>query len=272
MSSENLKKSNDAIQSQTFDDHEIPTVNFLGALNLEEIDDLEEALDHFIFSLKSNYFLCWETVVQTEQGLPLTEVQKNLLADLISSNDGYEGPFFYINDMARPNEPWYEMAKKIAVHFLQIPFKTNEANYEIICDGWAVLVDTLETHSQHLSLPKGAETPIDIFSLNLRHSLNLQFCFTEDLYGLGQEEETTFEDEEHHYRIEDFIQTLRVYKDSVQYLNLTLEKMLTRVSMPPQDEKIFIDLMIAKLGMNSLQEQLAKFLWEGNFVETFFRA
>jgi hypothetical protein len=173
--------------------------------------------------------------------------------------------------MVRPNKPWYEIAKKIAVHFLQIPFKTNEANYEIICDGWAVLVDTLETHAQNLSLPKGAETPIDIFPLNLRHSLNLQFCFTEDLYGLGIDE-TTFEDEEHHYRIEDFIQTLRIYKDSVQYLNLTLEKMLTRVSMPPKDEKIFIDLMIAKLGMNSPQEQLAKFLWEGNFVETFFRA
>jgi hypothetical protein len=270
MSSEIFKKSNDAIQSETFA-HEIPTVNFLGSLNLEEIDDLEEALDYFIFSIKSNYFLCWETVVQTEQGLPLTEVQKSLLADLISSNDGYEGPFFHINDMARPNEPWYEIAKKIAARFLQIRFKTNEANYEIICDGWAVLVDTLETHAQNLSLPKGAETPIDIFPLNLRHSLNLQFCFTEDLYGLGIDE-TMLEDEEHHYRIEDFIQTLRVYKDSVQYLNLTLEKMLTRVSMPPKDEKIFIDLMIAKLGMNSPQEQLAKFLWDGNFVETFFRA
>ncbi len=272
MPTENIKKSNDTIQSETLDDHEIPRVNFLDSLNLEEIDNLEEALDYFIFSIKSNYFLCWETVVQTEQGLPLSEVQKSLLADLISSNDGYEGPFFYINDMARPNEPWYEMAKKMAVYFLQIPFKTNEANYEIICDGWAVLVDILETHAQHLSLPKGAETPIDIFPLNLQHSLNLQFCFTEDLYGLGLEEETTFENKEQHHRIEDFIQTLRVYKDSVQYLNLTLEQMLTRVSMPPQDEKIFIDLMIAKLGMNSPQEQLEKFLWEGNFVETFFRA
>jgi len=261
------KKTEDAHQSD-----DIPTYDFFENLNLEDASDLEGALDDFIFAVKSGYFLCWEAVEQKEQGNSLTEVQDKVLTNLINSNDGYTGPFFYINDIARPIEPWYEIAKKMAYHFLQMPFRTHEVKYEVICKGWSVLSDILETHCQGLSLPKGAKTPLDVIPINLLHYLNLQFCFTEELSGIGQEEDWTFENEEQYYRIEDFIQLLREYKESVQYFNFTLEKLLTKIIMPPKDEKIFTDLMMAYLGMNSPEEKLIRFLREENFSETSFLA
>jgi len=238
------KKTEDAQQSD-----DIPTHDFFENLDLEDADDLEDALDNFIFAIKSDYFLCWEAVEQKEQGNSLTEVQDKVLTNLINSNDGYTGPFIYINDIARPIEPWYEIAQKIAYHFLQMPFRTYEMKYEVICKGWSVLSDILETHCQDLSLPKGAKTPLDVIPLNLLHYLNLQFCFAEELTGIGQEEEWTFENEEQYYRIDDFIQL-----HSLGMLERTEDQYLIRVIDGGTVERVSrIGAVAVEIDMQPLQ-------------------
>ncbi len=42
--------------------------------------------------------------------------------------------------------------------------------------------------------------------------------------------------------------------------------------MPPKDEKIFANLMMSYLGMNSPEEKLVRFLRDENFSETSFFA
>jgi hypothetical protein len=57
-----------------------------------------------------------------------------------------------------------------------------------------------------------------------------------------------------------FIDRLRECKNSVQFLDLTLEKLLTTLILPSNDAKIFVDLMLKKLGMSSAKDLLAEFL------------
>ena len=81
----------------------------------------------------------------------------------------------------------------------------------------------------------------------LRHKLWLQTCF-DQLSGLGQEDELTLQNEEQQDRIEWFIPDLREHKESVEFLDLTLEKLLKVLILPPQDEPIFIEMMKEQLG------------------------
>jgi hypothetical protein len=86
----------------------------------------------------------------------------------------------------------------------------------------------------------------------------LQACF-DALHGLGQEDELTLANPEQQDRVEWFINLLREHKESVQYFDLTLDDLLTRVILPPKDRAILIEMMLRQLGMTS-QDHLAKFL------------
>ena len=57
--------------------------------------------------LRLGTWLTWEAVLCTEQGLPLSEAQRGALGELMSFGDDDER-ILYINDWARPTEPWYE--------------------------------------------------------------------------------------------------------------------------------------------------------------------
>ena len=220
-------------------DPDIPVNDFFEYLNVDEPGDLEEVLDNFIYDLESNYFLLWETVVCEEQGIKLSKEEKQLLDALLNFSDDEDDQILYINEIPRPKEPWYEIARKIVPGLLVEPFRTDAVMYSVMHEGWGRLIDALEEHGQDLSLPEGAASFLDIFPRDLQHRLWLQTCF-DTLSGLGQDEDLTLEDEEEYYRIEEFISLLRAHKKTVQYFDLTLETLLTRVIMPPKDEKIFI--------------------------------
>jgi hypothetical protein len=250
---------------------DVPTHDFFKDLNLDDQGELNEALEQLIFEIKSGYFLCWEAVVREEQGLPLSKTQKEALVNLISFHNENDERILYIDELPRPSEPWYEIAKKIVPRLFKEPFRTDTIYYEAILEGWPTLVEVLEIDGQNLSLPEGVKSPLEIFPLDLQHRLNLQICFVE-LYGLGQDEGLTLENEEQQDCIEDFISALREYKDSVQYFNLSLKKLLKKVIMPPKDEEIFINMMMEHLGMSSPQESLVKFLEDANFSVISFKA
>ncbi len=121
-------------------------------------------------------------------------------------------------------------------------------------------MECLEKYAKDLSLPKGISSPLDVIPDAIRHRLWLQDCF-DVLSGLGQEEELTLENEEQKsWRIEEFIDSLKEYKYSVEYYNLTIEKLFQLVKLPANDEKILIKSMLEKLGIESSSEKLCDFL------------
>jgi hypothetical protein len=253
------RRSRRAAKDQIPLDPDVPTYDYLEYINLDDPGFVDQALDNLIDGIKTGYFLQWEAVARQEQGLPLTRKQKRALDSLIRFSDEEDGRILTIDEMPRPKEPWYEIARKIVSRILREPFRTDEGMYWAMHEGWPTLVEVLEVHGQDLSLPEGAESPLDIFPADLRHRLWLQTCF-DALSGLGQSEELTLENERQQDRIKWFIGLLKERKDTVRYFDLTLETLLTRVIMPPKDERIFVVMMTQDLGLVSSQDRLADFL------------
>jgi hypothetical protein len=237
---------------------DVPTRDYFERLNLDDPGDLEEALDNFINDVCSDCFLQWEAVVRQEQGLPLTPRQKKALSDLINFGEE-DDHILYIDEMPRPSQPWYELARSLAAHLPKEPFRTYELHYAVICEGWPSLVECLETYGRGLSLPKGVKTLLGIFPAELKHRLWLQSCFNA-LSGLGQHAELTLANQEQQDRIEWFIELLQKHKGSVHYFDLTLDTLLTMVILPPKDKDIFVEMMTKALGLASPQDRLADYL------------
>ena len=237
---------------------DVPTYDFFQHRDIRNVSDLEWLVNDLTESLERGEFLRWEAVVCQELGLPLTERQRQAFGELINFGDETdEDRILYINGLARPSQPWYEIVRKIAPHLLVTQLKTFEVHYAVTTDGWNELATALEQHGQDLSLPGGVERPVEVVPPELRHRLWIQTCFGA-LEGLGQEAELTLKDEEQHYRIEEFIVRLREHKESVEYLGLTLEGMLKTLILPPADEPIFIELMTQRLGLASTTTPIAE--------------
>ena len=77
----------------------------------------------------------------------------------------------YIDETARPSQPWYTIVRKIAPRLLVEPYRTAEEHDDVIADGWKELERTLLDDSDGLSLPDGAESAIDVIPATLRHKL-----------------------------------------------------------------------------------------------------
>lgn len=237
-------------------DPDIPTHDFFETGSLDDLWNLQEAVDSFVHWMEEDRFLTWEAVVCEEQGIPLTPRQKQALSGLLNFNDEEDDGILYIDEIPRPSEPWYVILNKIVSHLMIEPFRTFDCHKEVKCDGWTQIVTALRKHGEGLSLPPGVKSPEEVVPAEMRHKLWLQWCFN-DLSGLGQEEELTLEDHEEHYRIEWFIDHLRECKESVAFFGLTLDSLLTRVVLPDKDKPIFVKLMQEKLGLGSAQEQIA---------------
>jgi hypothetical protein len=235
-------------------DPDIPTDDFFDGRHLDELWDLQEAVDNFVSMIGT--FLTWEAVACEEQGIPLTPKQKKALNGLLNFNDEEDDGILYIDEMPRPSEPWHVILNKIVPHLFIEPYRTFDCHEEVKCDGWNLIVTALRAHGQGLSLPPGVQSPEEVVPAELRHKLWLQWCFN-DLSGLGQEKELTLEDPEEHYRIEWFIEHLGECKDTVAFFGLTLDSLLTRVVLPEKDGPIFLKVMLEKLGLGSDQEQIA---------------
>ena len=163
-------------------DPEIPTDDFFDGRNLEELWDLQEAVDNFVSMMDGDTFLTWEAVVCEEQGLPLTAKQKKALGSLLDFNDEEDDGILYIDEMPRPSEPWYVILNKIAPHLLIESYRTFDCHEEVKCDGWNRIVTALREHGLGLSLPPEAKSSEEVVPADLRHKLWLQWCFN-DLTG-----------------------------------------------------------------------------------------
>jgi hypothetical protein len=239
---------------------DVPTYDFFQHRDVRDEGDREWLVADLIYALERGDYLRWEAVVCQELGLPLTERQRQAVSDLLNFNDGPDDEaILYIDGIPRPDRLWYEVVRIITAHLLVGRFKTSEVYYAVTTDGWKELAAALEKHGEGLSLPEGAEHPIEVVPAELRHKLWLQTYF-DAMSGLGQEEELTLQDPEEHYRIVEFINGLREHKESVVFLGLTLETLLTVLVMPARDEPIFVELMTAQLGLKSMTDPIAEHL------------
>ena len=237
-----------------FKDHRAGTSNW----------DIGMFIDSLINSIEDGYFLTWEAVIREEQGLPLSKKQQAMLDSLLSFSDGDDDddvePILYIDGIARPSEPWYEMLGKVVPELILDPFETYKIHDQIYHEEWPRIVECLEEYARDLSLPEGVNDPLDVISPEIRHRLWLQYCFDE-LSGLGQEEEITLASKEQKpWRIKGFIVRLRECQDSVEYLELTLEGLFKLVKLPKRDEEILIDCLKEELNIKSESQKLHEVL------------
>jgi hypothetical protein len=237
-------------------DPDIPTDDFFGEGRLSDLLNLQEAVENFAYMVEKKDFLNWEAVVCLEQDLPLTAQLQAVLNALISFSNTPDDRILYINEIARPSEPWYVILNRLAPHLLIEPFRMFDSHEDVKVDGWPRIARALEEDGQGLSLPPGVSRHQEVVPADLRHKLWLQQC-SNALDGLGQEADMTLEDPEEHWRIEDFTDHLRECKESVTHFGLTLESLLTRVILPERDRPILIELMQEKLGLPSVQEPIA---------------
>lgn len=236
-------------------DPDIPTHDFFESGPLDDTWNLQEAVHDFVYWLEEDRFLMWEAVVCDEAGIALTPEYKKALKSLANFSDEEADGILYIDEIPRPSERWHVILNKIVPHLLIEPYRTFDCHDEVRSDGWNQIVTALREHGDGLSLPPGVESPEGVVPVEMRHRLWLQWCFN-DLSGLGQDEELTLEDPEELYRIEWFVEHLRECKDSVAFVGLTLELVLTRVILPEKDQPIFLKLLQEKLGVSSVQEQI----------------
>jgi hypothetical protein len=136
-------------------DPDIPTHDFLEEGPLDDIWNLQEAVENFVSGVEGGRFLTWEAVVCEEQELPLTAGQKKALRSLLNFNDAEDDEILYIDEIPRPSEPWYVILNKIVPYLLIEPFKTFDVHDEVKSDGWNRIMTALNEHGQGLSLPPG---------------------------------------------------------------------------------------------------------------------
>ena len=236
----------------------IPTHEWFKGQSFDEMGNLQEAVECFIYFLEKGEFLTWEAVVCEEQGLSLTAPQKAALSELVSFSDTADSErILYINEFPRPSEPWYAILNRIVPHLLMEPFVTAGEHWEVRTQGWPRLMQAVREYGEVLSLPPSANSIEEVVPADLRHKLWLQVCF-DDLCGLGQGPELNLKEQPD--RIDDFIQHLREHKESVRFFNLTLESMLQRLILPDADAALFVEMMQNKLSLGSVQEPLADHL------------
>jgi hypothetical protein len=241
-----------------FEPH-VPTYDFLEEMSLDNTWDLQETVDNFVFSLEQKSFLIWEAVACHEQGLPLTTEQKDQLDDLINFGDPNDEQILYIDENPRTSQPWHVILNKIVPHLLIEPFVTSTVPDEVILEGWNQIVRALRKHGRGLSVPPGASSPEEVVPSELRHKLWLQFCF-DPLCGLGQNSALTLHDEAEHHRIDDFIELMRIHKQSVAHFELTPSSLLKKVILPEQAAPILTEQLKQRLGMQSNDDAIAAFL------------
>jgi hypothetical protein len=235
-------------------DPDIPTDDFFAGGPLTDLGNLQEAVENFVYWMEDDRFLTWEAIVCEELGWALTAPQKKALSQLISFDEDPADDILYIDETPRPSEPWYVILNQIVPHLLIEPFRTFDVHEEVKCDGWQRLMEALREHGAGLSLPAGVASVMEVVPLELRHKLWLQDCLNM-LGGLGQADDLNLKDQT--WRVKDFIDRLRECKDTVAYLGLTLEGLLTRVTLPERDRPLFLQMMSDQLGLSSAQEPIA---------------
>jgi hypothetical protein len=156
----------------------------------------------------------------------------------------------YIDETPRYSEPWHVILNRIVPHLLLEPFHSDESDV-LHWNGWFRLCKALEKHGGGLSLPEGARTAQEVVPTELQHKLNVQCCFSRLIGGDLDEDPELFDE---------FLDWLRRERESVAYLNLTLNSLLRWLILPPRNRDVFTRMMQEEWGLSNGDEPLADYL------------
>jgi len=242
----------------------VPTDEYaIRGRDLSDLENLEGVVESFVNLIEDRSYLVWEAVIRVEQDLPLSKAHQAMLRKLSMFNDEDDERILFIDERPRPCEPWYDTLNRIAPHLLVETYDTASPPVEVIIEGWSRVVEALDEHGQHLSLPRGITVPVDVVPDELRNRLWIQTGF-DVLLGIGSEglsgKVISLEDEEELYRIDQFIEFLQIAREHVQALDLTLEKLLKVLVMPPRERDLFVELFLEALGLSSEMDPIAEVL------------
>jgi hypothetical protein len=241
----------------------IPTEDYFQYKDLNSHSDLESLVNNLIDDLKFGYFLQWDAVIKKEQGLILSTRQQKAFDGLIHFGDEddevEDDRILYIDGVARPNKLWYEIVTIVTSHLVVDKLTTYDAHYEVITEGWPRLVESINEYGKGLTLPQAISSPLDVVPADVQHRLWYQYC-CDPFLGIGQHDVPCLSDQSSHYRFDIFIERLNEYKESVDFLRLNLERILSILIFPSKDKEIFKRTIMDELGINSLKEPIIEFL------------
>ena len=240
-------------------DPNLPTFDYLEDKDLDDPSDIDQVVADLTLDIEMGYFLKWEAITRWEQRLRLSQAHKDALADIADFDRKQKEPVLYINEMARPCEPWYETVRKILPRLVLEKIDTKKDYYETTWIGWPILSNILVEHGKSLSVPSNVRSPLNVISLQIQHHLWLQYSFS-SLAGLGRSDELSLSNEAEQKRIETFIEKLENCKASVTFFKLTLDSLLGMLILPEQDEAILRQELLNRLGLLASNEPLAVYL------------
>ncbi|MHB2020288.1 MAG: hypothetical protein ACYCW6_25410 [Candidatus Xenobia bacterium] len=213
--------------------------------SVRSTSDLEDTVDDFVGSLENGWYLTWEAVIREEQGLALAPWHRKALDELFSFHESSCDRVEYINEIARPAEAWYTTFQAIAAQLKVSRYVTASSHHAVTTEGWPRLVEALEMHGEHLSLPAGVSRHLDVIPEPLQHVLWMQSSF-DSLAGLGQFPELNLHDQP--YRLEAFHKALLDIEESVLALKWKVRDLLRAVIFPEDDQRRFVQWFTALTG------------------------
>jgi hypothetical protein len=124
-------------------------------------------------------------------------------------------------------------------------------------EGWPRLVDAIAEHAVNLELPEGVRSPIEVVPPNIRHRLWIQSTFWA-LGGLGEYQ--FMSDEQGQNQLREFVSALRSHKESVDFLQLSLDSLLQMIRLPRTEETAFVEGFLRETSLPSADRQIAPHL------------
>lgn len=244
-------------------DSAVPTSDFLEGTDLATDIGLSDAIENFVHEMQSHRFHAWEGVICREQGIPLTAEQEEAADGLIcfgpsdDEDPSVDSQVSYIDEIPRTTEPWYEVLRQITARLLLDPFDVTAPRYDVHCDAWNELEKCLVAHTAGLSLPEGVATALDVIPTELRHRLRLQYCF----HALPNSGYENLSIDDPDSPINWFVNDLQESREAIEQLDLTLDSLLTMLTLPEDELPHFVRVMKQRLGIESTKERMARRLF-----------
>jgi hypothetical protein len=104
----------------------VPVDDLFEGIDLGEDFGLEQAVQTLESALENGSLLQWEAIIRNEQGLGCTEAHEDALDELLSfANEEREDErILWIDEIARPAEPWYASVRRLAPLLVVERFET----------------------------------------------------------------------------------------------------------------------------------------------------
>lgn len=234
---------------------DVPTDDYMEDYDLDGWYARVQTVETFSFFLQNRRWFSWEAAIREEQGLPLSAAHEAGFDELL--NFGDDDDILYIDDWARPREPWHQRLRPLA-ESLVLPALHSEVSQEedSVSSGWKLL-DALREHARGLELPVGADSLVELVGANTWHHLMVQGAFR-NLEGLGQSWGDEVEVlEEQLDRVDTLLEDLRSRVDSVEAMGLTLDALLEIFILPEADGVTLVREVCARLGLPESSSALA---------------